>query len=222
LRLAHDDAREINLDGCRSLADLRHAFLVALNPTELRYEGAIRAPLLTPAPLTREVPCCLSAESGSVIKGERRRTMTGRADFTQEEWELVLEGPPSAGMIVVTAQRGGTFRESIAMAKAYVEARRQHGESELLDEIVAAKPERDHTRYHSVEELKQHGLQHLRDAVELLERKASAEEVEDYRRFVLTLADRVANAHREGGEAVSDAERTAIEEISASLGKADR
>ena len=148
--------------------------------------------------------------------------MTGRADFTQEEWELVLEGPPSAGMIVVTAQRGGTFRESIAMAKAYVEARREHGESELLDEIVAAKPERDHTRYHSVEDLKQHGLQHLRDAVELLERKATAEEVEDYRRFVLTLADRVANAHREGGETVSDAERTAIEEISANLGDADQ
>jgi hypothetical protein len=147
--------------------------------------------------------------------------MTGKADFTQEEWELVLEGPPSAGMIVVTAQRGGTFRESIAMAKAYVEARRQHGESELLDEIVAAKPERDHTRYHSVEELKQHGLQHLRDAAALLERKATPEEVEDYRRFVLTLADRVANAHREGGETVSEAERAAIEEIAASLG-ADR
>ncbi len=148
--------------------------------------------------------------------------MTGKADFTQEEWELVLEGPPSAGMIVVTAQRGGSFRESIAMAKAYVEARRQHGESELLDEIVAAKPERDHTRYHSVEELRQHGQQHLRDAVELLERKATAEEVAAYRRFVLTLAEKVANAHREGGETVSDAERTAIEEISASLGHADR
>jgi hypothetical protein len=148
--------------------------------------------------------------------------MTGRADFTKEEWELVLEGPPSAGLIVVTAQRGGSFRESIAIAQAYVEARRQHGESELLDEIVAAKPERDHTRYHSVEELKQHGLQHLREAVELLERKATSEEVEDYRRFVLTLADRVANAHREGGEAVSDAERAAIDEISASLGDGDQ
>ncbi len=148
--------------------------------------------------------------------------MTGRADFTPEEWELVLEGPPSAGMIVVTAQRGGSFRESIAMAKAYVESRRQHGESELLDEIVAAKPERDHTRYHSVEDLKQHGLQHLRRAVELLERKATADEVAAYRRFVLTLADKVANAHREGGEAVSDAERAAIEEISGSLGNADR
>jgi len=148
--------------------------------------------------------------------------MTGRAAFTEEEWELVLEGPPSAGMIVLTAQRGGSFRESIAMAKAYVEARRQHGKSELLDEIVAAKPERDHTRYHSVEELKQHGVQHLREAVELLERKTTPEEVEDYRRFVLTLAEKVANAHREGGETVSDAERTAIEEISASLGNADR
>ena len=64
--------------------------------------------------------------------------MTERADFTQEEWELVLEGPPSAGMIVVTAQRGGSFRESIAIAKAYVEARRQHGESELLEEEISA------------------------------------------------------------------------------------
>ena len=147
--------------------------------------------------------------------------MTGKADFTQQEWELVLEGPPSAGMIVVTAQRGGTIRETLAIAKAYVEARQQHGESELLDEIVAAKPEIDHTRYHSVAELKQHGLQHLRDAAELLERKATPDEVEGYRRFVLALADKVASAHREGGASVGDAERAAIAEISTSLGKSD-
>jgi hypothetical protein len=148
--------------------------------------------------------------------------MTGKSDFTQEEWELVLEGPPTAGMIVVTAQRGGTIRETLAIAKAYVEARQQHGESELLDEIAAAKPEVDHTRYHSVEELKQHGLQHLKEAVELLGRKATADEVEGYRRFVLTLADKVANAHREDGAAVSEAEQAAIGEISTSLGTTDR
>jgi hypothetical protein len=146
--------------------------------------------------------------------------MTGKADFTQEEWQLVLEGPPSAGMIVVTAQRGGTFRETIAIAKAYAEARQHHGESELLDEIVSARPELDHTRYHSFDELKEHGLQHLRDAVELLKRKASPEEVEDYKGFVLNLADKVANAHREGGDTVSPAERAAIEEITATLGTA--
>ena len=83
--------------------------------------------------------------------------MTTKADFTTEEWDVVLEAPPSAGLIVVTAQRGGTLRETVAMAKAYNEARRSHGASELLDEIVAAKPERDHTRYHSVDELHRNG-----------------------------------------------------------------
>jgi hypothetical protein len=145
--------------------------------------------------------------------------MTGKADFTPEEWDRVLAGPPSAGLLVVTAQRGGTIRETLAIAKAYAEARRQHGASELLDEIVAAKPEVDHQRFHALEELREHSLQNLRDAVEILERKAAPEELEDYRRFVLTLADKVANAHREGGSDVDEAERSAIEEITASMGE---
>jgi hypothetical protein len=103
------------------------------------------------------------------------------------------------------------------MAKAYVEARQQHGESELLDEIVAAKPERDHTHYHSPEELKQHGIQHLRDSVALLEGKATPAEVDEYRRFIVTLAQKVAAAHREHGQDVSDAEQAAISEIETAL-----
>ena len=143
--------------------------------------------------------------------------MTSKSDFTAEEWQVILEAPPSAGLIVVTAQRGGSFRESIAMAKAYVEARQHHGESELLDEIVAAKPERDHTHYHSPEELKQHGLQHLRDAITLLGSKATPQEVDEYRQFVITLAHKVAAAHREHGQDVSDSEQAAIDEITGAL-----
>jgi hypothetical protein len=151
--------------------------------------------------------------------------MTGKADFTDEEWDQILQAPPTAGLIVITAQRGGSFRESFSMAKAYSEARRQHGDSELLDTIASTKPEVDHTRYHSPEELKEHGLGHLRDAVALLEQKATPEEVEDYKRFVINLAQRVAEAHKEGflglsGERVSDAEREAIEEIAQALGTA--
>ena len=144
--------------------------------------------------------------------------MTSSAAFSPEEWTAVLEGPTSAGMIVVTAARGGTIRESIAMSKAYVEARSQHGESELLDDIVAAKPKTDHTRYHSAEEVRENGLKHLRDAVALLESKATAEEVDEYRRFVLALADKVAAAHKEEGQSVSPAETEAIEQITAALG----
>ena len=144
--------------------------------------------------------------------------MTTKADLTPEDWETVREGPPLAGLIVVTAQRGGTFRETIAMAKAYTEARQQHGASELLDEIVSAKPEVDRSRHGSYEELKQHGLQRLREAIAVLEAKATPEELDDYRRFVVTLAEKVANAHREDGVAVSDAERAAIDEISGAVG----
>ncbi len=56
------------------------------------------------------------------------------------------------------------------------------------------------------------------DVVALLESKATSEEVEDYRRFVLAVADKVANAHREAGQSVSPAEAQAIEQISAALG----
>jgi hypothetical protein len=143
--------------------------------------------------------------------------MTSKSDFTAEEWHLILEAPPSAGMIVVTAQRGGSFRETIAMAKAYAEARRHHGESELLDEIVAAKPERDHSHYHSFEELKEHGLKHLRDSVVLLERKATPAEVDEYRQFIVTLSHRVAAAHREHGQETSASEQAAINDITEAL-----
>ncbi len=146
--------------------------------------------------------------------------MTSKSDFTAEEWQLILEAPPSAGMIVVTAQRGGSFRETIAMAKAYVEARQQHGKSELLDAIVAAKPERDHTHYHSPEELKQQGLRYLRDSVALLQRKAAAEEVDEYRQFIITLSHKVAAAHREHGQEVSESEQVAINDITEALNAA--
>src|SRR3954465_13944264 len=104
--------------------------------------------------------------------------MSGKADFTPEEWELVLEGPPLAGTIVVMAERGGMFRESFSMAKAYTEARKQHGASGLLADVVAAKPKVARSRHGPYEELKEHGLRQLREAVATLESKASPEEVE--------------------------------------------
>jgi hypothetical protein len=149
--------------------------------------------------------------------------VTEKSDFSPEEWKTVLEGPPSAGLMVAAAQRGGTFRESFSIAKSYAEARKQAGESQLLDEITAAKPEIDHTRFHTADELKQHCLENLRQSLGVLEAKATAEEIAEYKEFIKSVAEHVAEAHREGflglsGERVSDAERAAIDEISAALG----
>ena len=148
--------------------------------------------------------------------------MTTKAAFSPSEWQLVLEGPPAAGLLVITASHGGTFRETIAMSKAYAEARAQHGESELLDEIVAEKPRLErggNVRTH--EELREQGLDCLAQVKTLLADKATVEERDDYRRFVLTVADKVAAAHREGGRQVSPAEEQAIQDITTALGMAD-
>jgi len=130
--------------------------------------------------------------------------MTGKADFTEQEWELVREGPTAAGMYALMASKGGSFRETWALAKTYAEARKERGESELLDALVAEKPPHE-------------GLTKLSQAVELLEQKGSPGEVESYRHFVLEVAGNVAKAHKEGGEGVSSDEREAIEKIATSL-----
>jgi hypothetical protein len=145
--------------------------------------------------------------------------MTKRTDFTEDEWELLREAPATAGMAVSTAQRGGTFREAMALAKAYVEAREQHGASELLDEIVSARPDAEREDARSPEELKQVAVEKVREAVALLEQKATPEEVADYRGFVISLAERVAAAKDEGeGTPESGAERAVIDEIRGALG----
>ena len=146
--------------------------------------------------------------------------MTTKADYTDDEWAEIRMAPLSAGMIVVTAQSGGTLRETFSMAKAYGEAREQHGASELLDAIVSDKPERDHRRYHSTDELRQGGLERVREAVAVLEAKATPAELGDYRAFVVGLATKVAEAHREGDaqDPVGEGEREAIGEIRAALG----
>jgi len=144
--------------------------------------------------------------------------VTTKADFTEEEWDRVLSGPPMAGMIVATADHGGMMRETFAMAKAYGEARKEHGKSQLLDEIVSTKPERDHSRFHSYDELKRHGVQLLQEAVATLEGKATADEVDDYRRFVLALAKRVAERHEEHGTQISPAEQSALDDLAVALG----
>ena len=146
--------------------------------------------------------------------------MTEKANLV-EEWTTVLQGPPSAGMIVVTAQRGGSSGRRSPWRSSYSEARkRRAARASSSTRSPSTKPHIDHTRYHSEQELKDAGLQHLRAAIQVIGAKATPEEVEEYKQFVLHLADNVASAHREGGVEVSPAEKAAIDEIAAAMGAA--
>lgn len=150
--------------------------------------------------------------------------MTKKADFNAEEWSTVVEGPPVAGMIVVTAEHGGTLRESLQVGKAYQEARQAHMGPELIEELLDSPPEVDPKGYSDPADMRHRGLQQLRDAVATLEGRASEDEIDAYRGFVLGIAERVAHAHKTGGflgfggHEVSENERVALDDVREALG----
>ncbi len=142
--------------------------------------------------------------------------MATAEDFSAEEWEAISDGPVYAGMMVTTASKGGTIREMFSMSKTWAEARQQHGESELLDAIVAEKPKLDEKPGTAIE-LHNAGIRMLQEAVRVLEAK-SPDDVDAYRGFVTGLAERVAQAHEEHGQQISPGEQTVLDEIAGALG----
>lgn len=145
--------------------------------------------------------------------------MTSKADFNAEEWSTVVEAPLLAGMRVVTAGRGGTIRESFAIAQAYAEARRTQGDSQLLDEVVASPPAVDAQRVRAAGDIVSLSTERLQDALRLVGEKGSPADAEQYKRFVLGVAQAAAEAHKEGGfigiggKQVSEEEQRALDEI---------
>jgi hypothetical protein len=149
--------------------------------------------------------------------------MTTKAEFNAEEWEQVVRTPALAALTVIAAQRGGSLRESLAAGKAYTEAREEH-ESDLIGEIAATPPSLKPGEFSSKEDLRMGALERVREAVALLESKATLEEVDAYKQFTLSVAQRAAEADKSGGvlgiggERVSDAEREALRELAEALG----
>ena len=145
--------------------------------------------------------------------------MTTKSEFNAEEWERVARAPALAGVMVALADRGGTFRESLALGKAYAAAKRDEGGSELLQDLVASPPSLDRQSVGQPEQIPEQ----IQEAVRTVEAKASPEEAEEYRQFILRLADVVAHAHKEGGvlgiggKEVSPEEQAALDRLSTTL-----
>jgi hypothetical protein len=148
--------------------------------------------------------------------------MTTKSEFNAEEWERVSQAPALAGLMVIAADRGGTIRESIAVGKAYAEARRDAG-GELLEQIVASAPQIDPASLGPRDQLGQQLPERIREAVRIVEEKATPEEADEYRQFILRVADVVAHAHKEGGvlgiggKEVSERERAVLDELTSML-----
>ena len=142
--------------------------------------------------------------------------MATKDDFSPEEWEAISDGPVYAGLMTITASKGGTFRETFSMSKAWAEARQRQGESELLDAVVGEKPKLDEKPGSAIE-LHNAGIQMLQQAVDAVKAK-SPDDLDAYRSFVTGLAERVAEAHEEHCERISSGEASVIDDIAGALG----
>jgi hypothetical protein len=147
--------------------------------------------------------------------------MTTRAKFNAEEWAVVTTAPVLAGTLVITADKGGAVRESVAMSQAYAAAR-QDQPGELLGAILTTPPAMDpRNAPKTPEEVQASVPAELRRALRILERIATDDEIVAYKRFVYGLAETVAKAHKEGGflgiggTQVSPAEQAALDQIAA-------
>jgi hypothetical protein len=147
--------------------------------------------------------------------------MTTKGAFNAEEWATVTSAPALAALMVMAADRGGTFRESLAAQRVFAAAlAAEPGEllREMLTTPAVLEPAR---RPRTAGDLSDQAPATLRQAIGLLERVATDDELVEYKRFVYGLAEAVARAHKEGGflgiggKEISPPEQAALDEIAA-------
>jgi hypothetical protein len=151
--------------------------------------------------------------------------MTTKSEFNAEEWDQVAQAPALAAVMVMLAERGGAIRESIALGKAYAEARRD-SRNEFIEALVSSPPHIDPGSMGQRDQLRTQLPERIRSATALVEQKATPEEAQEYRDFILRLADVVAHAAKEGGvlgiggKEVSQEEQAALDQLASTLGTA--
>src|SRR5215472_4208151 len=156
--------------------------------------------------------------------------MLTKNDFAESDWNTLRDTPYLVGVATLLAEPSGlgTVKESIALTRGIWE--NQASEIPLIRDLTsraemqAAQASLRGRFTGSQVELAKNvtrdlALEHARSSIELLSGKANSEEVDAYRKFLYGLAEKVANASREGGilnfggKAVSAAEQRFLDDL---------
>jgi hypothetical protein len=160
--------------------------------------------------------------------------MATKADFTPEEWAQIRRSPIMASVAIVAASPSGpvgVIKEMLAMGKLIAETKVKTGSNGLVDALVAdiasregleqAKP--NELKGMTTEQARTHAVDELRTVAALVERKAPSDAT-GFKTWIQDVANRVANASKEGGflgiggTRVSGEEEAALKETAAALG----
>ena len=158
--------------------------------------------------------------------------MTTKADFTEDEWATLVRSPLVAGMAISFADPGGpieVLKETSAVIKVVTSASEDRDDlaGEVAREVRALAQERKNP----VADFKPRGamagkeiLDELGRTNEIVGAKATPEEADAFRAFILECAQRAAEAAKEGGfmgfraELVSQGEKDMLEQLQSVLG----
>jgi hypothetical protein len=162
--------------------------------------------------------------------------MTKKADYTAEEWQILLDAPALAGLGVMMAGKSGlgTMKEAVALTQSVLSGSREQPTNELVQSIIDARlkgGERSTAETLSGNPYQGVGREKFTDIVaekckavaDLLTAKSTPEEAAGFKTWVLSIGDQVAKAAREGGflgfggTQVSAEEVTMIDRIKASF-----
>jgi hypothetical protein len=160
--------------------------------------------------------------------------MTTKADFTDDEWIRLERAPIVAGMAISLADPGGPIeavKETMATLKTITETAGSSGGSELVEEVAKSVAEKAKRRESPVKGFKppkgalagQAILEELGAVNDLVTSKASPEEAAAFRDWLLSAAQRAADAAKEGGfmgfnaKRVSEGEQQMLDKLREAL-----
>jgi hypothetical protein len=135
--------------------------------------------------------------------------MTGKSDFTAEEWTRVKRAPFIAGMAISLADPGGPIelvKETAATLKTVTGAAERGGRGELVEAVAAEVSAEAKERRSPMGDFRPKGalagqeiLEELTAVNRMVSAKASPEEADAYRAWLRDAAQEAANAAKEGG-----------------------
>ena len=163
--------------------------------------------------------------------------MTDKANFTKDEWALLLRSPMNAGMAITAAEPSGLFgllKESFAGGAALAQAASDPNANPLVKAVVtdfqtsdgrAAAHDGLKAEFGNSKpaEIKSKAIDSLREVTALLAAKAPGDAAA-FKGWLRQISQKTAEAASEGGGffgggvQVSDAEKATLGEISSVLG----
>jgi hypothetical protein len=156
--------------------------------------------------------------------------MSKSTDYTAEEWKAISSAPMLAGLLVSLADLSGPIgmvKEAMAVVKSVIETASTTS-NELIRAVAegvkagGGRPDTSELRTDPAS-ARAILIERCKQAAALVGQK-SPSEAEEYKRWLVSLARKAAEASKEGGflgiggTSVSEAERTALRDIAAALG----